>query len=122
MSLIVFRQKLNTFHSQVLKLCQFTAVAGLVRVRCSNFKEISKVCPSCPWVKCCLIIHLYFATRDDRSGGASGNDQGCAITFADGKEKFAKNISTKTMAELCYEVAFVQRFESFLFDTLMHYS
>ena len=65
-SLVSLRQNLSTFHCTVLKMCQFNAVCGLVRLKCSNFREVAKVDKRCPWVKCSLILHLYMATRDDK--------------------------------------------------------
>ena len=56
---IALRRSLTHAHTEVLIMCQFNSVSGRIKLKSSNFKEVSKLDKSCPWIKVGLMLYGY---------------------------------------------------------------
>jgi hypothetical protein len=125
--LIALRLTLPASWAKMMMTVQFHSEGGRIRLKSTNFKEVSKLYIDAPWVK--VAIMLYGYGLNDSSQGShkrkademTGSSDATDISFVERSETYARDVSVGCLKELKAEVWLQQRFELFIKNAITHY-
>ena len=125
--LIALRLTLPSRWATMMLTVQFHGETGRIRLKSTNFKEVSKLHIDVRWLK--VAVMLYGYGLNDSSKGPNkrkademtGSSDTTAISFVERSETYAKDVSAGCLKELKAEVWLQQRFELFIQNAITHY-
>ena len=92
--------------------CQFHGVAGRIKLKSTNFKEVSRLYIDFPYVKVALMLYGYCinessqGSQKGKSEEKAGSSDANGISFVERSETYAKDLSAAALRELKAEVWF----------------
>jgi hypothetical protein len=117
---IALRKSLTKFHTEVLVMCHFNIDARRIKLKSSNFMEVSKLDKHCPWIKVGLMLYGYQKSLE--GGHSHSSDKDSIIDVCNARpETYAKDLSSKTLWELRSEVQLQRSFEKEIKKSLNRY-
>jgi hypothetical protein len=117
---IALRKSLTKFHTEVLVMCHFNIDARRIKLKSSNFMEVSKLDKRCPWIKVGLMLYGYQKSLE--GGHSHSSDKDSIIDVCNARpETYAKDLSSKTLWELRSEVQLQRSFEKEIKKSLNRY-
>ena len=117
---IAMRKSLTKFHTEVLVMCHFNIDARRIKLKSSNFMEVSKLDKRCPWIKVGLMLYGYQKSLE--GGHSHSSDKDSIIDVCNARpETYAKDLSSKTLWELRSEVQLQRSFEKEIKKSLNRY-
>ena len=117
---IALRKSLTKSHTEVLVMCHFNIDARRIKLKSSNFMEVSKLDKRCPWIKVGLMLYGYQLSLGGRHSHSSDKDSIIDVCNAR-PETYAKDLSSKTLWELRSEVQLQRSFEKEIKKSLNRY-
>ena len=84
-------------------MCQFNSVSGRIRLKSSNFNQVSKLDKRCSWIKVSLMLYAYQISSD--SNHLKDSDHGSKedlsnLDFSSRADTYAKDLSSNALQEL----------------------
>jgi hypothetical protein len=117
---IALRKSLTKFHTEVLVMCHFNIDARRIKLKSSDFMEVSKLDKRCPWIKVGLMLYGYQKSLE--GGHSHSSDKDSIIDVCNARpETYAKDLSSKTLWELRSEVQLQRSFEKEIKKSLNRY-